>query len=123
MRHRMPSAAAMIKSSPSAVSLVGAHPMLGVIALVVLVQGAQAAEFRPVPPPLLPGSAAVQGRVLDAVTDAPVAGLEVRLIENDAAGAVRRGPRDLPRTATTRTDSRGVFSFTKVGAGTYGIMV
>jgi protocatechuate 3,4-dioxygenase beta subunit len=98
--------------------------MLGVNALLVLVTGlAQATEFRPVPPPVLPGTAAVHGRVLDAITDAPVSGLDVRLIESDAAGALRRGPRDLPRTATTRTDSRGAFSFTKVGAGTYGIMV
>jgi hypothetical protein len=96
---------------------------VGAWAAALVIATAQAVEWRPVPPPLLPGSAAVQGRVLDAITDAPVAGLEVRLIENDAADAVRRGPRDLPRTATTRTDSRGAFSFTKVGAGTYGIIV
>lgn len=71
--------------------------------------------------PLSEGTAGIRGRVLDALSTQPVAGLEVLVFEVDGAGGPVLGP--LPRAALTHTDADGRFSVINIGAGSYKIRV
>ena len=71
--------------------------------------------------PLREGTAEIHGRVLDALSDNPIADLEVLLFEVDAGGVLGPGPR--PRSAVTRTDAAGRFSVSKISAGSYRVRV
>lgn len=71
--------------------------------------------------PLREGTAAIHGRVLDAMSEKPIADLEVLLFEVDAEGV--RGPGPRPRSAVTHTDAAGRFSVSKISAGSYQIRV
>jgi hypothetical protein len=97
--------------------------MIGVITLIAALQlsAAQSAYLGPYTLPLREGSAGIHGRVLDALSNRPIADLDVQIIEVDAGGV--RGPAPVPRNAVTRTDAAGRFSVTGIGPGSYHIRV
>jgi hypothetical protein len=75
-------------------------------------------------PPLRTGTSTISGRVIDAVTDKPVADAEVQLIDFEitterTASSIRR----LNRTGIARTDVEGTFSFENIASGSYRIFV
>lgn len=81
---------------------------LFVIAALVIVQAAQPPRDRPVAAGETGGS--IEGRVLDARTDAPLRRAVVRL-----------SAPELPRTLTMRTDADGRYSFSDLPAGRYAV--
>jgi hypothetical protein len=82
-----------------------------------------AAQFpaRPERPPLRTGTATISGHVIDAITDKPVADIDVQLGEElegeRTAASVLRG-----RAAIAKTDADGAFAFPKIAAGKYQIV-
>jgi Carboxypeptidase regulatory-like domain len=97
--------------------------MIGVITFIAALQlsAAQSAYLGTYTLPLREGSAGIHGRVLDALSNRPIADLDVQIIEVDAGGVRGAGPR--PRNAVTHTDAAGRFSVTGIGAGSYHIRV
>ena len=85
-------------------------------ALLVVATQAPMRPVRPEPPPVLPGTSSIAGRVLDAA-DKPIEGAEVRLTEKPD------GPNALMRTSKTLTDRDGFFVFPGVRAGSYLTLV
>jgi hypothetical protein len=96
--------------------------VLDVITLFMALQlsAAQSAYIGTHTLPLRDGTSEIHGRVLDAASHSPIAGLDVHIIEVDAGG---RGPAAVPRNAGTRTDAAGRFAVTGIGAGAYHIRV
>lgn len=97
--------------------------MIGVITFIAALQlsAAQSAYLGTYTLPLREGSAGIHGRVLDALSNRPIADLDVQVIEVDAGGV--RGPVPIPRNAVTHTDAAGRFSVTGIGPGSYHIRV
>lgn len=97
--------------------------MIGVITFIAALQlsAAQSAYLGTHTLPLREGSAGIHGRVLDALSNTPIADLDVQIIEVDAGGV--RGPGPRPRSAVTHTDAAGRFSVTGIGPGSYHIRV
>lgn len=97
---------------------------LAIIAVALLV-GAEQAPTRPPArerPPLAPGTASIEGRVLDGASEKPVAGVEVRLTDTSLVRETNVGSvRSFIRGATTKTDRNGFFAFEKVAGGTYSL--
>ena len=97
---------------------------LAIIAVALLV-GAEQAPTRPPArerPPLAPGTASIEGRVLDAASEKPVAGVEVQLTDTSLVRETNVGSiRSFIRGATTKTDRNGSFAFEKVAGGTYSL--
>ena len=98
---------------------------LAIIAVALLV-GAEQAPTRPPArerPPLAPGTASIAGRVLDAASEKPVAGVEVHLTDTNFVRETNVASiRSFIRGATTKTDRDGFFAFEKVAGGTYSLM-
>jgi hypothetical protein len=97
--------------------------MIGVITFIAALQlsAAQSAYLGTYTLPLREGSAGIHGRVLDALSNRPIADLDVQIIEVDAGGVRGAGPR--PRNAVTHTDAAGRFSVIGIGSGSYHIRV
>ena len=97
--------------------------MIGVITFIAALQlsAAQSAYLGTYTLPLREGSAGIHGRVLDALSNRPIADLDVQIIEVDAGGVRGAGPR--PRNAVTHTDAAGRFSVTGIAAASYHIRV
>lgn len=97
--------------------------MIGVITSIaaLMFSAAQSSYLGDYTLPLREGTAEIHGRVLDALSENPIADLEVLLFEVDAGGV--RGPGPRPRSAVTHTDAAGRFSVSKISAGSYQIRV
>jgi hypothetical protein len=97
--------------------------MIGVIVSIaqLICSAAQSSYLGCYTLPLREGTAEIHGRVLDALSDNPIADLEVLLFEVDAGGVLGPGPR--PRSAVTHTDAAGRFSVSKISAGSYRVRV
>lgn len=97
--------------------------MIGVITFIaaLMFSAAQSSYLGPRTLPLREGTAEIHGRVLDALSEKPIADLEVQVIEVDTGGV--RGPGPLPRNAVTHTDAAGRFSVTKISASSYIVRV
>ena len=97
-------------------------------ALLALLEQSRPAGF-PEPPPLLTGTASVQGRVIDAHSGEPIAGAEVRLVDNTIETETRevRGrivtTRNFVRSGTTLSDADGRYAFDGIRDGTYRLSV
>lgn len=94
--------------------------MMNVITIAALLVNSTAQHPQPQWQPLREGTAAIYGRVLDALSEEAVVDLEVRLIEFEP-GPLR--PRPTLRSVVARTDAGGRFSLPKVPAGSYQIEV
>src|SRR5688572_20103584 len=95
---------------------------LAIIAVALLV-GTEQAPRRPEVPPLATGTASIEGRVLDAASEKPVAGVEVQLTDTSLVRETNVGSiRSFMRRATTKTDRNGFFALEKVPGGTYSLM-
>lgn len=74
-------------------------------------------------PPLPPGTATVSGRIIDAITEKPVADIDVELTTTEPA---ERGSGTVIRSNSpagiAHTNSDGVFSFPKIAAGNYRLL-
>ena len=98
------------------------------VTLLAVLEQARPAGF-PDPPPLNTGTSSVHGRVIDALSGKPIDGAEVRLFDTTmevekkeiAGRAVRTQIR--ARSATTITDSNGIFAFDDIGDGAYRLFV
>ena len=98
---------------------------LAIIAVALLVGVEQAPRQLPgrEVPPLATGTASIEGRVLEAASEKPVAGVEVQLTDDHLVRETNVGNiRSFMRRATTKTDRNGFFAFEKVPGGTYSLM-
>jgi hypothetical protein len=66
-------------------------------------------------PPVAPGTASIEGRVIDAVSEKPIDGAEVSLIE----WGRQIPPGSRPGYSTTVANRDGVFTFRDIAAGAY----
>ena len=94
-----------------------------VIGVGLLVVTGQAPPPFPDPPPIASGSASIEGRVMDASSEKPIEGVEVRLsdfsLTTEKSATSRR---TFIRASKTRTDRDGFFAFRDIAAGSYQLM-
>ena len=97
-------------------------------ALLALFEQSRPAGF-PEPPPLLTGTASIHGRVIDVHSGEPIAGAEVRLVDDTVETETKevRGrtvtTRNFVRSGKTLSDSDGRYAFDGIRDGTYRLLV
>jgi protocatechuate 3,4-dioxygenase beta subunit len=77
---------------------------------------------RPESPPVLSGTASIEGLVIDAATQQPIAGADVLLSDSQPTTERNaRSTRVFMRTSDATTDREGRFAFRRIAAGTYRV--